>query len=87
MKVVNSRLKVLVAEKSLRERRQLGIRTIAAEAGVSVSTVQRLMNNTIRRVPLEDLGALCSYFDCDVGDILRAEEEQPQPPLARGGAR
>ena len=29
---------------------------------------------TIRRVPLEDLRALCSYFDCDVGDILRAEE-------------
>jgi putative transcriptional regulator len=74
MKTVNSRLKVLVAERSLRERRQLGIRTIAAEAGVSVSTVQRLMNNTMRRVPLDDLAALCAYLNCEVGDILRADE-------------
>lgn len=77
MKTVNSRLKVLVAEKSLRDRRQLGIRTVAKEAGVSVSTVQRLMNNTMRRVPLDDLGSLCTYFNCDVGDILRADETQP----------
>ncbi len=83
MKTVNSRLKVLVAEKSLKERRQLGIRTIASEAGVSVSTVQRLMNNTMRRVPLDDLGALCTYLACDVGDILRAEENG----AARQGAR
>jgi putative transcriptional regulator len=74
MKTVNSRLKVLVAERSLRERRQLGIRTIAAEAGVSVSTVQRLMNNTMRRVPLDDLASLCAYLNCEVGDILRADE-------------
>ncbi len=73
---MHSRLKILAAEKSLRERRQVGIRTIAKEAGVSTSTVQRLMNDTIRRVPLDDLGALCTYFSCEVGDILRAEDNQ-----------
>lgn len=71
---MNSRLRVLIAEKEMRERRTLGIRTIAEEAGASVSTVQRLLNNSIRRVPLEDLSALCRYLDCDVGDILRMEE-------------
>ena len=74
MKTVNSRLKLLVAEKELRERRSLGIRTITAESGASRSTVERLLNNTIRRVPLDDLGALCSYFNCEVGDILQAED-------------
>lgn len=74
---MNSRLKILVAEKELRDKRSLGIRTIASEAGASVPTVQRLLNNKIRRVPLEDLGALCRYFDCDVGDILKMEEERP----------
>ncbi len=74
---MNSRLRILVAEKELRDKRSLGIRTIASEAGASVPTVQRLLNNTIRRVPLEDLGALCRYFDCDVGDILKMEEERP----------
>ena len=74
MKTVNSRLKLLVAEKEMRERRSLGIRTITAESGASRSTVERLLNNTIRRVPLDDLGALCSYFNCEVGDILQAED-------------
>ncbi len=73
---MHSRLKILVAEKELREKRSLGIRTIASEAGASVPTVQRLLNNTMRRVPLEDLGALCRYFNCNVGDILNMEEEQ-----------
>lgn len=71
---MNSRLKLLVAEKEMRERRKLGIRTIADESGASRSTVERMLNNTIRRVPLDDLGLLCSYFACDVGDVLRFED-------------
>ncbi len=80
---MNSRLKIVVAERELRERRQLGIRTIATESGASISTVQRLLNNTIRRVPLDDLGALCTYFNCEVGDILRADDNATQQPAAR----
>ena len=81
---MNSRLKLLVAEKEMRERRTLGIRTITAESGASRSTVERLLNNSIRRVPLDDLGALCSYFNCEVGDILEAEDarEIDSPALA-----
>lgn len=67
---VNSRLSVLVAERRIRDGRAPGIRTIAAESGASVSTVQRLMNNSIKRVPLDDLALLCKYFGCKVGDIL-----------------
>lgn len=67
---MNSRLKVIVSEREVETGRKLGIRTIAEEANASVSTVQRLMNNSIRRVPLEDLAALCKYFECQVGDIL-----------------
>lgn len=77
MKVVNSRLRILIAEKELRERRTLGIRTITEESGASRSTVERLLNNTIRRVPLDDLGKLCTYLNCEVGDVLRLEDEQP----------
>lgn len=74
MQTVNSRLKLLVAEKEMRERRSLSIRTITAESGASRSTVERLLSNTMRRVPLDDLGALCSYFRCQVGDILLFDE-------------
>ena len=74
MKAVNSKLKLIVAERELRDRRRLGIRTIASESGASVSTVQRLINNTIKNVPLDDLGRLCGYFGVSVADILIYEE-------------
>jgi len=75
---VNSRLSILISERFIRQGgRRLGIRKIAEESGAHVSTVQRLMNNSIRRVPLDDLAKLCRYFDCQVGDIL---VYSPEPP-------
>lgn len=71
MKVVNSHLKVLVAERSFREGRPIGINTIVKETGASRSAVQRLLNNTIKNVPLDDLAAICNWLDCEPGDILR----------------
>ena len=73
---MNSKLSILVAERRMRDGRAPGIRTIAAESGASVSTVQRLMNNTMRRVPLDDLAALCKYFGVGVGDILEYIPDQ-----------
>ncbi len=75
MKVVASKLKLLVAKRELRERRRLSIRIIVEESGASRSTVERLLNNTIKRVPLDELGALCRYFNCNVGDILYMAED------------
>lgn len=74
---MNSKLRILVSAKELRDKRTLGIRTIADEAGTSVSTVQRLMNNSMRRVPLDDLARLCRYLQCSVGDILVFDPAEP----------
>lgn len=71
---MRSHLKVLIAEREMSQGKRLGIRTIASEAGVTVSTVQGLMNNTMRRVPLGDLGRLCNYLGVNVEEILRLEE-------------
>jgi putative transcriptional regulator len=76
MKIVTSHLRVLVAQKETKEHRSLTILTITQESGASRSTVQRLLNNTMKRVPLDDLGRLCTYFNCEVGDILKAEVEK-----------
>lgn len=68
---MNSKLGILVEERRIRKGgRRPGIRRLAQESGASVSTVQGLMNNSMRRVPLDDLAKLCRYFDCQVGDIL-----------------
>jgi putative transcriptional regulator len=74
MRVVVSRLKTLIAEKEIRERRTVSIRSIVAESGVSISTVQRMLNNIIKRPPLDDLAALCNYLNCDVDDWLKMED-------------
>jgi len=74
MKVVRSRFKVLLAEKELREGRTISLRKVVAETGVANSTVLRLANNSIRRVPLDELATLCVYLDCEVGDLLRLED-------------
>lgn len=79
MNVVNSHLKILVAERSLRERRQIGILTIVKETGASRSAVQRLLNNTIKQVPLDDLAKICTWLQCQPGDILKLEAlDSPQ---------
>ena len=75
---MNSKLALLAAQRRIDQGRAPGIRTIAAGSGASVSTVQRLMNNTIKRVPLDDLAMLCKYFNCQVGDILEYSPNAPQ---------
>lgn len=75
---MNSHLKILVDQKALRERRRLGILTIVKESGANRSTVQRMLNNTIKNVPLDELKKLCIYLDCQPGDILRIDEAPDQ---------
>ncbi len=71
---MKSRLRVLLAEKEIREGRTISLREVVRAADVPISTVMGLANNTMREIPVEALGALCRYFDCEVGDLLRMEE-------------
>lgn len=70
---MNSHLKSVVALKEAREHRRIGIKTIVKETGASRSAVQRLLNNTIKNVPLDDLAKICIFLDCTPGDILKIE--------------
>ena len=74
MKTVNSHLKSVVALKEAREHRRIGILSIVKGSGASRSAVQRLLNNTIKNVPLDDLGKICVYLECAPGDILKLED-------------
>lgn len=74
MKVIRSRLRILLAEKENREQRTISLREVHRDTGVPMSTVMGLANNTARAIPLDGLLALCDYLKCEVGDILRIEE-------------
>ena len=82
VKVVNSHLAVLVARKAMREKRRYGVRAIVEETGASRSAVERLLKNTIKNVPLDDLGKLCEWLECEPGDILRIEPVPDSPETA-----
>ncbi len=70
---MNSHFRVLVAQKELRDKRKYSIRTITQESGASRSAVERLLNNSIKQVPLDDLTRLCEWVPCEVGDLLQLD--------------
>lgn len=78
---MNCHLRVLVDQKAIRERRRLGINTIAKESGASRSAVVRMLNNTIKNVPLDDLLFVCLYLNCTPGDVLKIEDQYVPSPL------
>ena len=76
MKVMRSKLRILVAERATREGRALSMRRLSEESGASIATVNRMANNTIKRIPVDDLEMICRYLDCEVGDVLVMEEAE-----------
>jgi putative transcriptional regulator len=74
MKVVRSQFRIVLAAKEHREGRTISLREVVRDTGVPVSTVMGMANNTIKRVPLDELNTLCDYFNCEVGEILKREE-------------
>lgn len=77
---MNSHFRILVAQRELREKRRIGIRVIAEETGASRSAIERLLNNTIKQVPLDDLAMICAWLGCEPGDILRLEPLPDEEP-------
>lgn len=74
MKIIRSQLRILLAAKAHREGRTISLRELQRETDIPISTVMGMANNTIKRVPLEELNVLCDYFDCEVGDLLKRED-------------
>ena len=67
---MKSNLLVLVAEKSQRDGKRVTLRSVARDTGVSTYTIYALANNDLNEYPREVLEKLCSYFDCNLGDLL-----------------
>ena len=61
----------LKRQKALREGRDLTLRAIAAETGLSLDTIFRLNKGETGRVYLSTLDTLCRYFEVkEVGELL-----------------
>ena len=60
--MIRSHFEDLRRHKEFRERRDLPIRTIAGETGLSQGAILRVKNATMERISLSTLEALCRYF-------------------------
>jgi len=71
---IKNRLKILIAEKEIRENRKLTLRIISQEARVSTNSLTAYNNQDVVRFDAPVLEAFCQYFNCDIGDILFFEK-------------
>ncbi|RUT08487.1 hypothetical protein DSM106972_016550 [Dulcicalothrix desertica PCC 7102] len=63
-------MSVIITLKDIRKKRELSQEKLAIASGVSVSYIQKIEQNVIRRVSLDILDKLCEVLDCQVSDLL-----------------
>ncbi len=73
---IQNRLKVLLAEKELRENRKLTYRTVAEETGLAIDTLTAYMTQRVSRFDKSTLETLCDYLACNIGDLLSYSPDQ-----------
>jgi DNA-binding Xre family transcriptional regulator len=73
-KIVN-RLRVLIAQKAERERRNIPLIEVQRETGIAWSTLQSWANNKVNRYDSPVIIKLLDYLNCDIKDLLVYERE------------
>jgi putative transcriptional regulator len=71
---IKNRLKILIAEKEIKENRKLTLRTISQEIGISTNSLVAYTNQNVVRFDASVLEAFCQYFNCEIGEILFFEK-------------
>lgn len=70
MDVINNRFAILLAEKQIKERRNIPLAEIADEIGIARKTLYAWENNTVTRFDAPVIDALCKYFDVEPGQLF-----------------
>jgi putative transcriptional regulator len=76
-------------------RRKMAVGTLAGRVGITPANLAVLKNGRAKAVRFTTLAALCEVLECQPGDLLRWEPEEPAgdgvttagaQPLARDGS-
>jgi DNA-binding Xre family transcriptional regulator len=70
MDVINNRFAALLADKRIKERRNISLQEVAEKTGVSRQALYKWENNTVTRFDVPVIDALCKYFDVKPGDLF-----------------
>jgi putative transcriptional regulator len=75
---IYNRLKILIAEKELRENRKLTYRAISQETGISTTTLVLYMRQGVGAFDTGTLETLCNYLNCQPGDLIIYSASPPE---------
>jgi putative transcriptional regulator len=63
----------VLGEKIKRDGQRISLSEISRQTGISKNALSHMSRDEITRINFSTLDALCEYFDCDPGDLLRKE--------------
>ena len=69
-RMIQCRLRELMAIKSRRERQRISYDAILQQTGVSRTTLTKLASQRAAMVGMSVIDRLCDYFDCQPGDLF-----------------
>ena len=68
--MIQCRLRELIASKGRIERIKITYDRIWADTGINKNTLTKLANDRAGMVGISVMDRLCSYFDCEPGDLF-----------------
>ena len=68
-KIVN-KFRVLLAEKAEKEQKNIPLKEVQRQTGITWTTLQSWANNKVTRFDAPVIAALCIFLECEVGDLL-----------------
>lgn len=77
-KTIRNSMQLLAAKKGHSERRRITLRTVADETGINRRAIYGIAQDTLRQYPKDVLLTLCTYFGCELGELLFLAEEDDQ---------
>ena len=76
---VNNRFAVLLAEKQVKERRNISLSEVAEMTGVSRQALYKWENNKVNRFDVPVINAICKYFDIQPGELFEYVPDEKPP--------
>ena len=68
--LIRFRLAELISDKAFNERRIITFAEIAEATGIHRATLSKMANQPGAKIGSEIIDKLCSYFDCQPGDLM-----------------
>lgn len=70
MDMVNNRFAILLAEKQVKERRNISLQEVEKETGITRQALYKWKKNTLDRYEGRVINALCQYFSISPGELF-----------------